>query len=1308
MKSATAFSMRRFLTRSVVIVAAAFLALPVLAQNADFPMSTTVPVTSGTNYDLYVVFGEHDTTGAYDNMGMEIKTIWTRAYSLQDPTGGGALPKNIFPGPSYVFKPGDLLNINLHNKLDKTAAYAAQLAEYETHLTGGNPDEIESYVPHEINVPHNADNTNLHVHGLHVDPAKDNVVFIMPGNQAEYDELAPMMKQLVPGGPADPTNWLYSYKIPDTHLPGTHWFHAHKHAATSTHVENGMAGSFVIRPVNDADAIVPGLWNDDPTKTHDRVLVLQEIANYGMQHGDGGNDGPQHLANNPTANIGAPDITINGIHQPTITLYENYVERWRFITAGANHRTTSYLWITKLNLPAALPPELETALLAIKTAADAAPYIAGKTNFPKQLSVEAHAVFPSDTYLVALDGVTISSPVRVLGNQDGIYPADDGTNTFPILLGAGNRADVLIQPWDTATGSYFLCKNFTNLAPYFEDFRAAYGNVFTNDEAGESRYKALVDSNTAITNTFQSIDQTFSKLNINSDPYNIGADWNADSAQQKFFNPFETNPAKQVTAKPLVPLIRGKVDAGHVQYDLIPSDLTYPPADGAIGWQPTKGAGQLDSQVLMKINVAPAPSGYKGVSMPQDLATRLKNLSPTTMQNPPGYVANIPDAVFAGNYEAPVFDKPGSRFSLWDGTGAQVNTVQQFTINGRQFEVNDFIGNPEATELIQEPIPSDNSDAPVLIVNNGSVADYPLQVDGKDATGKNGDMTLEEVTFQDGALYSDGVYMVNVASTPSLANMDVNDLAVSAQFKVPDLDKRRPVFILGSSTRWLGFVLNTDGTVALLYDNASYVQGAAKIKFKANTWHDAMVLYDGKGEVASLYLDGQLACQLKQKLAGTEKTVMTTNYSNGEVFKGWIKNLRVDTVSNILGFYNEGGEDWGNIVHFGSKSANGANDPGEYRLWTNPGYYVPLKVRADKSYTYDYDGQNNWPTYQTVTGLPNAKPPASQSAQEWILVNNSRIFHPFHIHISPFFVTEIGQLSFANGKWDMKVMKAKMDSATGQFQGMDFTNMDPPHEAASAWWTVGKWWDTIMIPPHGYVIMRSWINVPYQYTENNVVKVQDDSPYTGSWVYHCHILRHEDRGMMMMVDVTGKDRGFGNAVANYTLQSNGDDATGNNGAMTLKGVTFENGALHSNGVYMTDVATTPQLADLNVNNFSVKAQFRVSDMDATRPVFVLGYGTRWCGFILNKNGTVSMLHHNASYVPSMVKYHTDTWHQAEITYDGSVARLFLDGQQACVFHGDLGGTEKSVMISNYSNGSTFKGWIKNLAIGTGPNTPPAP
>jgi FtsP/CotA-like multicopper oxidase with cupredoxin domain len=88
--------------------------------------------------------------------------------------------------------------------------------------------------------------------------------------------------------------------------------------------------------------------------------------------------------------------------------------------------------------------------------------------------------------------------------------------------------------------------------------------------------------------------------------------------------------------------------------------------------------------------------------------------------------------------------------------------------------------------------------------------------------------------------------------------------------------------------------------------------------------------------------------------------------------------------------------------------------------------------------------------------------PVLGSTEEWVLKNPSNVFHPFHIHINPFQVTSI------NG---------------GPIDAHGYE-------------------DTVTVPPRGEVVMRT------QFLD-----------YTGRYVFHCHILPHEDGGMMSVVDV---------------------------------------------------------------------------------------------------------------------------------------------------------------------------------------------
>jgi FtsP/CotA-like multicopper oxidase with cupredoxin domain len=84
------------------------------------------------------------------------------------------------------------------------------------------------------------------------------------------------------------------------------------------------------------------------------------------------------------------------------------------------------------------------------------------------------------------------------------------------------------------------------------------------------------------------------------------------------------------------------------------------------------------------------------------------------------------------------------------------------------------------------------------------------------------------------------------------------------------------------------------------------------------------------------------------------------------------------------------------------------------------------------------------------------------TVEEWTIHNNTEELHPFHIHINDYQVMSI------NGA---------------------------PYEANGLQ-------DTIPLPIKGEVVIR----IPFR-------------DYTGKFVYHCHILNHEDNGMMGIVEV---------------------------------------------------------------------------------------------------------------------------------------------------------------------------------------------
>ncbi|MCZ7666806.1 MAG: LamG domain-containing protein [Chloroflexi bacterium] len=64
------------------------------------------------------------------------------------------------------------------------------------------------------------------------------------------------------------------------------------------------------------------------------------------------------------------------------------------------------------------------------------------------------------------------------------------------------------------------------------------------------------------------------------------------------------------------------------------------------------------------------------------------------------------------------------------------------------------------------------------------------------------------------------------------------------------------------------------------------------LNYELNTWHSALITYDGVE--AKLYLDNQLGCTVSFTLEqNDDRDVGVTNYSNGNVFQGTVRNLRI-------------------------------------------------------------------------------------------------------------------------------------------------------------------------------------------------------------------------------------------------------------------------------------------------------------------------------------------------------------------------------------------------------------------------------
>jgi FtsP/CotA-like multicopper oxidase with cupredoxin domain len=212
-------------------------------------------------------------------------------------------------------------------------------------------------LPGPVNSPHASHTSNLHTHGLHVNPGVNaNGTFgdnthsrilpladgamrrggKTPGcrpldaneriGEGRYEYNVSVRRQL-PGRPAE--------TVP--HPPGTHWYHPHAHGATHDQVSSGLAGFLIVEgDVDDAiNRVMTGTDRPDPgQKTgpydyRERLIMLQRVEVFSAD---------LERTRRQSIRI-APPTSVNGAFTPTMMFMRpGAVERWRVLNASVDGR----------------------------------------------------------------------------------------------------------------------------------------------------------------------------------------------------------------------------------------------------------------------------------------------------------------------------------------------------------------------------------------------------------------------------------------------------------------------------------------------------------------------------------------------------------------------------------------------------------------------------------------------------------------------------------------------------------------------------------------------------------------------------------------------------------------------------------------------------------------------------------------------------------------------------------------------------------------------------------------------------------
>ncbi|HVN68706.1 MAG TPA: multicopper oxidase domain-containing protein [Candidatus Binatia bacterium] len=194
--------------------------------------------------------------------------------------------------PTIELNPGETLIVDLRNDLPK---------EPPPDATGPSPDASVM-----------RDDVNLHFHGLGVSPQApgDDVLttLVRPGHRTRY-----------------------VVHIPKNQEPGLYWYHPHVHGEANFQAgESGMSGAIVI---NGLEHHLPGL-----AKMKQRLIIVRAMGESG--DADPMMDGmaPMHGNTNPCTSKDGLTVTLNGAHQPDISIAAGEKQFFRVVNA-TGHKT---------------------------------------------------------------------------------------------------------------------------------------------------------------------------------------------------------------------------------------------------------------------------------------------------------------------------------------------------------------------------------------------------------------------------------------------------------------------------------------------------------------------------------------------------------------------------------------------------------------------------------------------------------------------------------------------------------------------------------------------------------------------------------------------------------------------------------------------------------------------------------------------------------------------------------------------------------------------------------------------------------
>ena len=328
----------------------------------------------------------------------------------------------ISPGPTIRVGSDETLYVKLRNMLP--------------------PNKNDFCRPENMNTPHQQHTTNLHTHGLHVQPSRnpdgtfaDNVILrVIP--QGDYhlreNSQSPACWPLRGNEVVAEANFQFrlgkSGGAPESHPPGTHWYHPHSHGATHDQVASGMAGFLIVE--GDVDESLKA----QIPEYRERLIFIQRVRAPKPKDDEG------FIRSNQVKQKSAQTFaSVNGqaTGQRTIVMKPNAIEHWRVLNGSVDGQG----YIQFMVVEGSVPENLTDQNVFLDDLNNRQPL-----------------------HLLATDGVTLVRNNPATNTAEHFIKTLDKDKT--LLMAPANRADFLFKaPALNGQSS----RTFTVVAKYYGD-----------------------------------------------------------------------------------------------------------------------------------------------------------------------------------------------------------------------------------------------------------------------------------------------------------------------------------------------------------------------------------------------------------------------------------------------------------------------------------------------------------------------------------------------------------------------------------------------------------------------------------------------------------------------------------------------------------------------------------------------------------------------------------------------------------------------------------------------------------------------